>query len=155
MSRNVLVLVTVLAVVLLGPASVLAQDITQCYPECYASNILIPGTGTAEDGTNTDPFVLPTAAERLVLRQAMAAESAIDGPGSLTLITCTSPSQCAYILYEYEDGQEVAGEPQPGIPPEVGVKLPFPYLLGGGALVGVLLVGVGVVLWRKGRRRPA
>ena len=37
----------------------------------------------------------------------------------------------------------------PGVPPIVGVEVPFSYLLGGGLFAGVLLLGVGIVLRRR------
>jgi hypothetical protein len=73
-----------------------------------------------------------------------------DYTGYLKLITCRE--ECAYVVYEYDEtGDETAGEAEPGIPPEVGVPLPFPYILGGGVFLGVLLVGAGIILRRRTR----
>jgi hypothetical protein len=69
------------------------------------------------------------------------------------LIICDSAQQCAYTVYEYdENGQATAGEPNPGIPPEVGIPLPLPYILVAGVILGVLLVGGGVLLWHRAQR---
>jgi hypothetical protein len=160
MSRfKFLVLLLIMTVTLIWPLSALAQNPDTCFPECYVSNYRIPGTTDTQDGTNQSPWVAPTESERTALRQEVADYASDEGsPGSLTLITCSSAqaTDCAYIVYEYDsEGSEHAQEAKPGIPPEVGVLVPFPYLLGGGLVLGVMLIGLGIVLRRRVLRQSS
>jgi hypothetical protein len=160
MSRfKFLVSFLVVATTLIWPLSVLAQSPDTCFPECYVSNHRIPGTTDAQDGTSRSPWVAPTESERTALRQDVAEYASDEGsPGSLTLITCSSAqaTDCAYVVYEYDaEGNERAQEPKPGIPPEVGVLVPLPYLLGGGLVLGMGLIGLGIFLRRRVLRQSS
>jgi hypothetical protein len=146
----------VLALSLLWPFAAIAADgpdPTTCLPDCYASNTALAGTTTPRDGTNLAPWLAPTPEERQALRDAVKAAVQQEGdPGSLTIIICNAAG-CAYVLYEYAvDGTVKVSEQVPGIPPEVGVPLPVPYLLVGGVVLGVLLIVGGFILWRRARR---
>jgi LPXTG-motif cell wall-anchored protein len=59
-----------------------------------------------------------------------------------------------YIYYRIEWGGTtqrctVTRTEYPGYPPNTGVDMPLPLLLGGGAALGILLVGAGLVLRRN------
>jgi LPXTG-motif cell wall-anchored protein len=61
-----------------------------------------------------------------------------------------------YVYYRivYPGVQErcnVTSTRYPGYPPNTGVELPMPLMLGGGAAIGLLLVGAGVFL-RRGKK---
>jgi hypothetical protein len=146
----------ILLMILLQPIPAVAQDrdFSACLPKCYASDTVLTGTTSPGDGTSKAPWIAPTEAERSQLRQEMANAVVDSGrDGTLVLIICQGATQCAHALYDYDvEGKERAQEPIPGIPPEVGVNVPFFYILGGGATLGLLLVGGGVLLWLRARR---
>ena len=157
-----LILPLVLIMALLLPLPVAAEDptpdtcLSQTSKKCYASNQVLAGTDTETDadGTAMAPWLAPTDQDMLDLRNAIS--EALDdngygeGPFYFAEIICYAGGSCKTTWYEYdEDGEEVNRRTDSGIPPEVGVSLPFPYILGGGAFLGILLVGIGVFLRRR------
>jgi hypothetical protein len=156
-------LVPLLALIatLLWPLPAMAADPTPdtCLAEdgqCYASNSILDGTRTGydADGTAMAPWLATTDQAMLNLRNAVSGALADDGyDGAFFAAIICSGGSCQTTWYEYdEDGEEVRSWTDPGIPPEVGVGLPLPYVLGGGALLGVLLLSIGVALRRRARR---
>jgi hypothetical protein len=100
------------------------------------------------------PWLATTDQEILDLRNAVSDALADDGydEAFFAVIICSGGS-CQTTWYEYdEDGEEVRSWTDPNIPPEVGVGVPLPYLLGGAAILGLLLLASGIVLRRRARR---
>ena len=160
MSRiKFLIQLFVLAVILLWPLPVTAQDSeidVTCLPNCYASETTLPGKSTPGDGTSLAPWIAKDDEEKLALRTAVSVAAKDEEiSASLALITCDANGQnCSRILCEYdEDGLESC-HAKASIP-DVGVPLPFPYVLGGGVLFGVLLISSGLILRRRARRLNA
>jgi hypothetical protein len=164
-----LILPLALTIALLWSLQAAAKDPTpntclELDGKCYASNQILPGTRTETDadGTAMAPWPATTDQEMLNLRNAVT--NALDNNGYgeepffFAQIICDAGG-CQTTWYKYdEEGQEIRHWADPGIPPEVGVSLPFPYILGGGAALGALLIGAGIVLRRKARStspRPA
>jgi len=163
MSRvKLLVPLVVLALSLLWPLAAAAADFdpSTCLEldgKCYAANEVLDDTNTATkaDGTAMAPWLVITDEE---LDDVYAAVSeavwSSYGNGYLALIICDAGGcQTTWYRFFYEDGKQKTTQwTDPGVPPEVGVDLPVPYILAGGALLGVLLVGTGIILRRKAQR---
>jgi len=157
-----LVLALALIVVLLWPLPAAAKDPTPdtCLKldgKCYASNQVLAGTrtGTDADGTKMAPWLATTDQAMLDLRNAISDALADNGYGKgpffFIQVICDA-GMCKTTWYEYDKaGDEVRHWTEPGRPPEVGVPIPFPYVLGGGTLLGILLIGAGIVLRCKAR----
>lgn len=150
MTRKALVLSVVLVAGLVWPAAVLAQNPNTCLPTCYAWNhALSDGNGTAQS-----PWLWETEDDVDDLVDLMIA--AVQGRrnfGTLQVIECSdaNPDQCVATLFTFT---RAGGEPvitDLGVVPvpEVGVPLPFYYILIFAAIVAVLLVGVGVLMRRR------
>jgi len=145
-----LALLSILAATLLWPLQAAAQapDPNACLPDCYAYNKADPGG----NGTQGRPWGTTDLAG---LRQKMG--SAVKGRrnyGALLVTNCDNaqPVKCTAILYTYlRDGSESSQSVGPVPVPSEGAPLPFPYVLGGTALLGVLLLGVGMTLRRRAR----
>ena len=167
MSRKVWIPLFVLTLILTQSLSVFAADPdpTQCldeYGKCYVSNTIHAGTNPdIENGTTTSPWIITdTDDENATQPYRDAVSEAVYGGdydrGALAVIVCDS-SGCTTTWYEYyidDDGEEATRTwTEPTAPPEVGVNVPFSYLLGGGAFLGVLLIGAGVLLQVRARRR--
>ena len=157
-----LVLALALIVVLLWSLPAAAKDLTPntCLKQggkCYASNQVLAGTRTATDadGTAMAPWLATTDQAMLDLRNAVS-EALEDngygeGPFHFAQIICDVHG-CQTTWYKYnKEGQETKRWTVLGFPPEVGVPLPFPYVLGGGAVLGALLIGAGIALRRRAR----
>jgi hypothetical protein len=140
------VLFLILAMTLLWPAPVAAQDPYTCLPACFAYNKARPGG----NGTQNTPWIWD-GSDTLVSLVRDAVKDRLN-KGTLELVSCTDeqPMSCTATLYTfYRDGTEDSKVLEDVPVPETGVALPFPYLLGGGTLLGVMLVATGIVLWRK------
>lgn len=152
-----LVLFVVVALALSWVKPVVADDIPDpktCLPTCFVANQVLAGTNTPGSGTAKAPWVISSETDRTKLRTETFVNSVVISgtAASLTAVVCDNAG-CAYTVYNYDaTGKITAGEPKPGIPPEIGVPLPFPYLLGGGLVLGAVLIGTGVVLRRRVRR---
>lgn len=156
-------LIPVLALIatLLWPVPAMAADPTPdtCLAQdgkCYASNQALGDThtGSDADGTARAPWLATTDQEMLDLRNAVSGALADDGyDGAFFAEIICDAGGCQTTWYEYdEDGEEVNSWTDPGVPPEVGVGLPLPYVLVGGAILGILLLGIGIVLRHRARR---
>lgn len=164
--KTLLPLIT-LAALLLWPAIVLADDLTPdtCLSldgMCYAANVVLDGTDslTNPDGTAMAPWLTPRDGtftdfrNKITTALQTAGHPYGDGPFYYIAILCEEPTYepCSTHYIEYDgNGQKTGDWTDPGIPPEVGVELPFSFLLGGGAVLGGLLLGVGIVLQRKAK----
>ena len=170
MSRvKLLVPLIVLALSLLWPLAAIAADgpdpIT-CLPDCYAYDYGAPGhtVPSSPDGTVRRPWYIDTPKmpesdhpETWVKLNALRSEmgKAVKDryyKASLLAIVCsdTQPPNCSATLYTYfRSGTEQFQTLDVVDVPEVGVPLPFSYILSGIALLGVLLVGTGVFLRRR------
>ena len=151
-SLRFLVLFLVLTVTLLWPLSVFAQDPrpNTCLPSCYAYNKALP----EGDGTEQSPW--PTD-DLSGLRSKMAAAVQNTPPyyGTLYVTTCddAQPPTCTAVLYTYDsDGNEESREMGEVPVPDVGVPIPFHYILGFGGLLAVLLVAAGLFLRRRAQQ---
>lgn len=161
----------VLLAFLVGPLLVAAQvpdpdDIecltygTQAVPICFASDIPLDGSPAVGDGSASEPWIVPDENDRADLRDNVARAVQLEGEiWDLKIIFCDGIPGCQYNWYRYtpSDGdlatETVKGSNEPGLPPEVGVEIPFPYILGGGLLLGTVLVVAGVIL--RHRARPS
>lgn len=156
----------VLMVALLWPIVVAAADPTPhtCLSTdgmCFAGNVIFDGTETETDadGTAMAPWLVADQSEADTLRNAMVAALQQshpygDGPFYFAYIECLQNDEleCTTLWWEYDwAGELIESREDPGVPPVVGVEVPFSYLLGGGVFAGVLLLGVGLVLRRRAR----
>lgn len=143
---------------------------TQAVPICFASDIVLDGYPTVGDGSADAPWVVPNEDDgveddddRGDLRRNMARGAQLEGKiWDLKVILCHNIPGCQHNWYRYTPSagddlatENVQGSNIPMLPPEVGVKLPFPYILGGGLLLGVVLVVTGVILRRRARPSAA
>jgi hypothetical protein len=141
----------ILAIALLWPLPVAAQDPSTCLPNCYAYN----KAPARSDGTERFPWYWDKANDPNATGLRQLVGQAVKGKrnsGTLEVTDCSDANltSCTATLYTYaRDGSEAAHPLGPVPVPIVGVPLPFPYILGGGILLGVLSVGTGVVLRRR------
>ena len=169
MSRKVWIPLCTLATILFLALPVYAEDPdpTTCLDldgKCYVSNKIHPNTtsATSPDGTAMGPWVVTnieddyaTEPYRDAVAEAVYGGETENDEGYLAVIVCTAYGcRTTWYRFYFKDGQEAKKVwTDPGVPPEVGVSLPMPYLLGGGAFLGVLLVGTGVALRIRARHR--
>jgi hypothetical protein len=154
MSRKALALSLVLVAGLLWPVAVLAANPNPntCLPTCYAWN-QAPSGG---NGTRMSPWRWDKASDPNALKLRDPVKAAVKGSkymfGTLQVIDCNDakPPQCVATLYTVNRAGEWAQMDLGPVPvPEVGVPLPFHYILGLVALVALLLVGAGLLLRRR------
>jgi hypothetical protein len=140
-----------LVMALLWPLPAAAQNPDTCLPACFAYN-----KARAEgNGTENAPWYWDKANDpgATTLRQLVG--QAVQGRrnfGTLQVIDCNDvqPSACTATLYTYTRSGAETSVPLGPVPvPKNGVSLPFPYVLGGGTLLGVMLVATGIVLRRR------
>ena len=155
MSRKVWIPLFVLVLSLLWslPTAADGPDPNTCLPSCYAYN-RAPQGGS---GTQWSPWYWDKGADQAAsdLRELVGA--AVKGrrnSGTLEVIDCTADlTNCTATVYTYtRSGNETSESIGPVPVPDVGVSVPFHYLLGGGAFLGALLVIAGIVLVRRARR---
>ena len=148
-----LLVVVALTLLWVVPVAAADPDPNTCLPTCYAYN-------KGQEGWNgTESFPWPsTDVASLITAMKDAAKDKYDF-ATLEVITCNdaNPPQCTAILHTfYRNGGDPTSVNLGTVPvPTVGTPLPFPYLLGGGLLVGTLLLGSGIVLGRRARRHAA
>jgi hypothetical protein len=154
----------VVASLALGIAVAAAQlpdvDDIDCLPDCYASDKPLKDRPSVGDGFYKAPWVLPDSSDRDTLRDRMKQAVQIEGDVAVLRLTlCEGKPKCVWYEYTYtprasgnEAREEITVEEAPGEAPKVGVNLPFPYLLGGGLVLGVALVTTGVVLRQRAGR---
>jgi hypothetical protein len=155
MSRKAVVPLLVLVLSLLWslPSAAADRDPNTCLPSCYAYN----QAPTDGDGTKQFPWKWnkddPNDLSALRDAMARAVENRLNS-ATLEVIDCTDDlTSCTAIVYTYTRSGDETAQPIGEVPvPDVGVSVPFPYFLGGGALLGALLVFVGIVFVRRGRR---
>jgi hypothetical protein len=158
----------VLVVALLWPVVAAAKDLTPdtCLSDggmCFAGTHIFDNTTTETDpdGTAMGPWLVPRDGEADELRNNMVAflqnpaHLYGDGPFYFAFIKCRGENEefeCETLWWEYDSQGELLDRwEDPGVPPVVGVDVPFSYLMGGGVLAGVLLLGIGVVIRRRAR----
>lgn len=154
MSHKAFVLVVVLLAGLLWPTIVLAQNPNTCLPSCYAWNQApAGGNGTAMSPWRWNKSADPDASSlrNLVLNAVQGKRNS----GTLEVIDCNNarPPKCTATLYSYTRAGGKAVTDVGEVPvPEVGVPIPFHYILGLGGLGALLLIGAGFILRRKTRQ---
>ena len=162
MYRNTLPTVLfVLAATLLWPQPVAAQDPdpNTCLPACYAYNYPNPSEiPSTRDGTERLPWLWDKTSDPNANSLRQKVEDAVKhkrDSGTLLVIDCTGESlSCTATLYTFRrDGTQRSEDQGPVPVPDVGVPLPFHYILVGILLLGILLIGAGVVLRRRTRRQ--
>ena len=158
MSRfKFLVLFLVLAMTLLWPETAVAEDPNPntCLPTCYAYNYPFNQVPSGVDGTEQLPWYWDKQDDPYADQLRDLVEGSVRGRrnfGALQVIDCTDadPPECTATLYVYDRGGNETSQSLGEVPiPDVGVLFPVPYILGGGTLLGVLLIGAGIVLRRR------
>lgn len=141
-----------LAIFFLWPSIAAAADPNprDCNYNCYAYN----RASFSGDGTEETPWLWDKANDPYASRLRTIMGQAVRGKrsrGYLNVTDCTGADQdqCKATLYIYDrNGNETS---QVGIVsiPDVGVPLPFHFILIFGALLAVLLVAGGLFLRRR------
>ena len=155
MSRfKFLVLLFLMAITFVWPATAAAQDPSTCLPACFAYNL-----GSSDgDGTEMNPWFWDKVndPDALLLRTAML--EAVEGRrsyGALQVTDCNDadPPQCTATLYIYDRrGNETSQDLGEVSVPDVGVPLPFFYILIFGALLAAVLIAVGLMVRHRGQQ---
>ncbi|HKZ84531.1 MAG TPA: hypothetical protein VJ793_12820 [Anaerolineae bacterium] len=167
MSRlKLLVPLMVLAATLMWVLPALAEDPTPCLTSadktCAATNNQNLGAGKTRNGTLEAPWLV-TADDQMAARLAevqggLAAGNYAAGSYFFAEISCPSSptyyyASCSTTWFELDNkGKLLKLRSEPGVPPKTGVDVPMPYVLAGGALLAVALIGVGLVLRRRAQR---
>ena len=121
-----------------------------CLPNCYADNVS-PAGGT---GTFSSPWrYTDVNALRNLVRDAVVGKRPL---GSLTVTTCDTaqPPKCVAVVYTYTRAGAATVTELGEVPnPTTGVPLPTPFVLGSVALLGALLLAMGMVTRTRLRRQ--
>lgn len=149
----------VLVVALTWPLMTAAQDPTTCLEadgKCYVTNAPYLSPSPPRNGTSRAPWLVegPNQDQDILdLRNTISEALSSNGyEGAFLAVIICQESSCQTTWYEYDrSGEEVDHKIEPGIPAELGVPLPFPFILVGGACLGTLLVGTGILLRRRAR----
>ncbi len=137
--RAILILGVIVA--LLIPTTALAAG------TFYCSSLITTGG----DGSYANPWACPTQQEiDLIIYDNICA---LNQAGHLYVILPTSYLyfQITWIGPGPRDCEITFQSEYPGYPPDTGVDLPMPMLLGGAVLVGSMMLGVGLILKRRSR----
>ncbi len=146
---KLLILLFTLLMILLGTQLVLAQSIFKdCLPECYASN----DTGTGGDGKITWPFLAIDQAAMNNLGDQFGDAIANSAYNAGAFFATLCDPTCNTVRYTYNrDGNVIATYKSAGVP-WVGVPIPTSYILIGLTILSLLLIGFGLLLYRKNRK---
>jgi hypothetical protein len=151
----VLFLVVVLVLICVTPVAAQDPDPSGCFPTCYAWNQPNQPSGPGS-GTSNSPWSETVIAWGSIETEMKEAAVSAGSSCIVKRFTCANSTQtsCGVVQYTFfADGrdpetQQLGSERVPW----TGVLLPFTYILGGGALLGVLAIGLGLVLGRRARR---
>jgi hypothetical protein len=141
--RRVLLSVFTLAALFLPAVVALAQDT----PPFFAST-----TGLEDGDGSADSIRMAQDAEELAYVCEQEFGPRFNGPGTATVYwIVTAGNNTVYFTYnmDVEGNCTITGTVRPGLPPELGVELTPPLIIGGLVALGLLLVGVAWLLRRR------
>jgi len=144
-------------ILLLGPSLVLAQNLADCLPDCWASNDSRYGNANG-DGTSSDPILVADGNALLDLQddfgQAMAADNTYT-TGRFFEVYCNQAGSCITTRYDYNSAGQQVNREQVANPPVVGVPIPAIYIMIGLVILSLLFIGLGLFTYGKIQRTRA